>query len=75
MLIEITGVTSSQSPYAVFLCNSDLTSCFYVSGNTSIPLIQMDVLLLKQLIVQTVKRSKMTYYLYLWIISNIIFNN
>lgn len=37
MLIEITGVTSGQSPYDVFLCNPDLTSCFYISGNTIIP--------------------------------------
>jgi hypothetical protein len=37
MIIEITGVTSGTSPYDIFLCNWDLTSCFYVSGVTAIP--------------------------------------
>lgn len=37
MLIEITGVTSGQSPYDIFLCNTGGTSCFFVSGNTFIP--------------------------------------
>jgi|LauGreDrversion4_2_1035121.scaffolds.fasta_scaffold00973_12 hypothetical protein len=37
MIIEITGVTSGQSPYDVFLCNTGGTSCFYISGNTTIP--------------------------------------
>lgn len=37
MIIEITGVTSGQSPYDIFLCNTGGTSCFFVSGNTYIP--------------------------------------
>jgi hypothetical protein len=37
MIIEITGVTSGQSPYDVYLCDITNTSCFYVSGNTLIP--------------------------------------
>lgn len=37
MVIEITGVTSGQSPYDVFVCDSTNTSCFYVSGMTYIP--------------------------------------
>ena len=37
MIIEITGVTSGQSPYDVFLCNTGNTSCFFVSGTTFIP--------------------------------------
>lgn len=37
MVIEITGVTSGQSPYDVFLCNTGGTSCFFISGNTYIP--------------------------------------
>jgi hypothetical protein len=37
MVIEITGVTSGQSPYDIFLCNTGGTSCFFVSGNTNIP--------------------------------------
>jgi hypothetical protein len=37
MIIEITGVTSGQSPYDIFLCNTGGTSCFFVSGNTFIP--------------------------------------
>jgi len=37
MIIEITGVTSGQSPYDIFLCNTGGTSCFFVSGNCSIP--------------------------------------
>jgi hypothetical protein len=37
MIIQITGVTSGTSPYDVFLCNWDLSSCFYISGYTNIP--------------------------------------
>ena len=37
MLVEITGVTSGQAPYDVFICDSTNTSCFFVSGNTSVP--------------------------------------
>jgi hypothetical protein len=37
MIIDITGVTSGTSPYDIFLCDWTLTSCFYVSGVTSIP--------------------------------------
>lgn len=37
MIVEITGVTSGQSPYDIFLCNSGGTSCFFISGNTQIP--------------------------------------
>jgi hypothetical protein len=37
MIIEITGVTSGQSPYDIFICDSTNTSCFFVSGNTYIP--------------------------------------
>jgi hypothetical protein len=37
MIIEITGVTSGQSPYDIFLCNTGGTSCFFISGNTFIP--------------------------------------
>lgn len=37
MLIEITGVTSGQSPYDIFLCTTGNPLCFFVSGNTTIP--------------------------------------
>lgn len=37
MIIEITGVTSGQSPYDVYICDPTNTSCFYVSGSTNIP--------------------------------------
>jgi hypothetical protein len=37
MLIEITGVTSGQAPYDVFICNQANTSCFLVTGGTNIP--------------------------------------
>jgi hypothetical protein len=37
MIIEITGVTSGQPPYDIFICDTGLTSCFFVSGNTFIP--------------------------------------
>jgi len=37
MIIDITGVTSGTSPYDIYLCDWTLTSCFYVSGVTSIP--------------------------------------
>ena len=34
MIVQITGSTSGQSPFDVFLCDSTNTSCFYVSGLT-----------------------------------------
>lgn len=37
MILQITGATSGTSPYDIFLCNQDNTSCFYVSGLTTIP--------------------------------------
>ena len=37
MQIQITGVTSGNSPYDIYVCNWDLTACFYVSGVTTIP--------------------------------------
>ena len=37
MIIEITGVTNGVGPYDIYLCNWDLTGCFYISGVTSIP--------------------------------------
>ena len=37
MIIDITGVTSGTSPYDVFLCTWDLSSCFFVSGSVAIP--------------------------------------
>jgi hypothetical protein len=37
MVIEITGVTSGLSPYDIFICDQTNTSCFYVSGSTTIP--------------------------------------
>jgi len=37
MNVEITGVTSGQPPYDIFICDSTNTSCFFVSGNTFIP--------------------------------------
>lgn len=37
MLIEISGVTGGQSPYDIFLCTTANTSCFFISGNTTIP--------------------------------------
>jgi hypothetical protein len=37
MIVEITGVTSGQAPYDIFICDSTNTSCFFVSGNTSVP--------------------------------------
>jgi hypothetical protein len=37
MIIEITGVTSGQAPYDIFICDSTNTSCFFVSGSTFIP--------------------------------------
>ena len=37
MIIEITGVTSGTSPYDIFICDQTNTSCFYVSGSTTIP--------------------------------------
>ena len=37
MLIEITGVTSGNSPYDIYLCTWDLSSCFFISGSTTIP--------------------------------------
>lgn len=37
MLVEITGVTSGQSPYDFFICNQTNTSCFFVSGSCNLP--------------------------------------
>ena len=37
MNVEITGVTSGQPPYDIFICDSTNTSCFFVSGSTFIP--------------------------------------
>lgn len=37
MEIQITGVTNGQAPYDIFLCTTANTSCFFISGNTSIP--------------------------------------
>lgn len=37
MLITITGSTSGTSPYNIYICDATNTSCFYVSGVTSIP--------------------------------------
>ena len=37
MNVEITGVTSGQPPYDIFICDSTNASCFFVSGNTFIP--------------------------------------
>ncbi len=37
MIVEITGVTSGQAPYDFFICDSTNTSCFFVSGSTTIP--------------------------------------
>lgn len=37
MIIEITGVTNGVGPYDIYLCDSGLTGCFYVSGVTTIP--------------------------------------
>ena len=36
MIIEITGVTNGAGPYDIYLCDPTNTSCFYISGNTSI---------------------------------------
>ena len=35
MLIEITGVTSGTSPYNIYVCDSNNTACFFVTGVTS----------------------------------------
>lgn len=37
MIVEISGVTSGQAPYDVYICDFTNTSCFYVSGTTYIP--------------------------------------
>lgn len=37
MLITVTGSTSGTSPYNIYICDATNTSCFYVSGVTSIP--------------------------------------
>lgn len=37
MIIEITGVTNGNGPYDIYLCNWDLSGCFYISGVTSLP--------------------------------------
>lgn len=36
MLVQITGSTSAQTPFDVFLCDPTNTSCFYVSGLTNL---------------------------------------
>jgi hypothetical protein len=43
MIIDVTGVTSGSSPYLVYLCDWNLSSCFFITGVTSIPpTIQID---------------------------------
>ena len=43
MIIDVTGVTSGSSPYLIYLCDWDLSSCFFITGVTSIPpTIQID---------------------------------
>jgi len=37
MIIQITGDTGGVEPYDIFLCDPTNTSCFYVSGLTTIP--------------------------------------
>jgi len=37
MILQITGTTSGTSPYDIYLCDETNTSCFYVSGLTTIP--------------------------------------
>lgn len=37
MIIQITGDTGGIEPYDVYLCDTTGTSCFYISGNTTIP--------------------------------------
>ena len=37
MILQITGTTSGTSPYDIFLCDENNTSCFYISGLTNIP--------------------------------------
>jgi hypothetical protein len=37
MLITITGVTSGNSPYNIYVCDSNNVACFYVTGVTTIP--------------------------------------
>lgn len=37
MLITITGVTSGNSPYNIYVCDSNNAACFYVTGVTNIP--------------------------------------
>jgi hypothetical protein len=37
MIIQITGDTGGLEPYDIFLCDPSNTSCFYVSGLTTIP--------------------------------------
>ena len=43
MIIDITGVTSGSSPYLIYLCDWDLSSCFFITGVTTIPpIVQID---------------------------------
>ena len=43
MIIDVTGVTSGSSPYLIYLCDWDLSSCFFITGVTSIPpIVQID---------------------------------
>jgi hypothetical protein len=37
MLVTITGITSGTSPYNIYVCDSNNTACFFVTGVTSIP--------------------------------------
>ena len=37
MIVQITGATSGQAPYDIFICDTTNTSCFFVSGNTTFP--------------------------------------
>jgi len=43
MIIDVTGVTSGSSPYLIYLCDWDLSSCFFITGVTTIPpIVQID---------------------------------
>jgi len=37
MVIQITGDTGGIEPYDIYLCDTTGLSCFYISGNTTIP--------------------------------------
>lgn len=36
MIVQVTGSTNTLPPFDVFLCDASNTSCFYVSGLTSL---------------------------------------